>query len=625
MVGDRTSTYADTWVPVGANLALGRIALQSSQDPALPAEPHRAIDGKTDGIYANRSVAHTNTGTAPNTSYWEVDLGGVQWIDGLQLWARADAGLTDRLKNFYVFTADKAFISTDVSTVVNSGVWKKFVSGLAGRPSVIPVQKYARYVRVQLYGPNPAPAAPSDNNYLDLAELEVYGRPGTPDQWPMAVTAGSSPLPASSFTLTWRDGRTQTLQRPLNLLWTGAPFITGRGSDDVGFLTGVGGNRQAVQGSGNSKEWTVGLEIKKKRELSVGTSQRQSVSNAWGQGVEFEGKAQGMGANAPTTLDYQWKPYMWLQQAVPAEGGSQEFLVLDYAVPTANAITPLAMPDLCPGIVDRALGGESLAPPQAPLITSPTHPDENTWYTGNTVTFNWQQPAGDIATVKTYDYVLDRQANTVPLGFHLGITPTVTYEGLNDGVWYLHVRPIGGQEDLGGTGHRKVQVDAQPPQVSLALDPPGPTGKGEWYTTPVTVIVSATDPLGSGVASVEVSADGVTWAPYAAPWVFSADTPGTTVYARATDAVGHVSVPVSMSFKIDRTSPNSHVTGGDGPGAWLTRVLTNTIGNQVLVLAGAIADAGSGQAGMVLEQDGFYWNASASLAPGIPCLIPPSR
>ena len=52
-------------------------------------------------------------------------------------------------------------------------------------------------------------------------------------------------------------------------------------------------------------------------------------------------------------------------------------------------------------------------------------------------------------------------------------------------------------------------------------------------------------------------------------WLFSADTPGATVYARATDAAGHVSAPVSTTFKIDRTPPDSHVAGGAGPGAWV--------------------------------------------------------
>ena len=36
--------------------------------------------------------------------------------------------------------------------------------------------------------------------------------------------------------------------------------------------------------------------------------------------------------------------------------------------------------------------------------------------------------------------------------------------------------------------------------------------------------------------------------------------------------------------------------GGQGPGAWIAQVFTNTVGNQELVLAGAIADDLSGRA-----------------------------
>ena len=134
-------------------------------------------------------------------------------------------------------------------------------------------------------------------------------------------------------------------------------------------------------------------------------------------------------------------------------------------------------------------------------------------------------------------------------------------------------------EEWSTTSHFKIQVDAKPPQASLTLNPSVPNSTG-WYITPVTVIAGAEEAIGSGVAGIEVSTDSVTWQPYSPPWVFSTATPGTTVYARARDGLGHVSEPVSKTFKIDRTPPDSHVSGGDGPGALVAKVRTNAQGNQ---------------------------------------------
>lgn len=595
--------YGDTWVPVGLNLAedsarTQRIASQSSTYAGPPSgDAWRAVDGVTNGTYSAGSVSQTMNDPYP---WWQVDMGGLQWIDGVQIWNRTDnQDVQDRLKNYYLFVTDGAAFPSNDPNVLKShpDVWfHHYETGPVAETVTIPVHGYGRLVRVQLDHPD----------YLNLAEVQVYGMPGTPDQWPEAISPSSLSAPATSFTLTWRNGREQVVNRPLYLVWNTPYFLTDQGSTDLNFLTGVGGSRQTVQGSGDSLKLTVGLETKRSREGSFGVSQKRWSATTWGAGVEFGGTVQGMGDAAPRTLDYTWAPYVWLQEAVPAEGGKQEFLVMDYFVPQANVITDPwpTDEDLCPGTAEKVLSSGPLAAPQAPQIQSPTHPDPDTWYDSNTVTFTWHQPSGDPATIDTYDWALDRNPDTVPAGFHRGLETSQTYDPLNDGIWYLHVRAMGDGGVWGDTGHRMIRVDAKPPQVSLGLDPPRPAGQSDWYVTPVNVTVSATDTLGSGVTGVEVSTDGATWQPYSAPLALSADTPATTVYARAADAVGNLSEPVSTTVKIDSTPPDSHVAGGAGPGTWVAEVRTNAVGNEVLVLAGAITDDVSGRHGMDLQFDG---------------------
>jgi hypothetical protein len=111
------------------------------------------------------------------------------------------------------------------------------------------------------------------------------------------------------------------------------------------------------------------------------------------------------------------------------------------------------------------------------------------------------------------------------------------------------------------------------------------------------------------VVSIEVSADGLTWQPYAAPLVYDTDMPLTTLWARATDAVGHTSDPVSTTFGLDLTWPTSVVA----PDCWqpggncVAEVFTDTMGNQRLRLAGELEGALSGLKGLAIQINGGDW------------------
>ena len=108
------ATYGETWVPVGMNLAPGRAASQSSsygfETPPGTAVAPWAIDGNTDGTFTNGSVSCTLNDLH---AWWQLDLGGLQWIDAAQLWNRTDC-CGDRLKDFYVLVTDKAQWPPDV-------------------------------------------------------------------------------------------------------------------------------------------------------------------------------------------------------------------------------------------------------------------------------------------------------------------------------------------------------------------------------------------------------------------------------------------------------------------------------------------------------------------------------
>ena len=115
------------------------------------------MDGNTDGNWNNNSVSHTNSQAG---AWWQVDLSSGETtpadkpIESVSIWNRTDA-VPERLSNYVVKVYDKNAVLTWTSPTQ---------AEVAGVPTVVPVHRNGRYVRIQLLG----------TNYLSLAEVEVW-------------------------------------------------------------------------------------------------------------------------------------------------------------------------------------------------------------------------------------------------------------------------------------------------------------------------------------------------------------------------------------------------------------------------------------------------------------------
>src|SRR5262245_42730255 len=138
--------YPSLTRPPGLATPVG--ATQSSE--AFRGSPGRAIDGNGDGDYFHNSATHTNLQAAP---WWKADLGQVSFVAAVDVYNRPDC-CADRLTNFNV----------DVSQDGTSWIPVANFPGQAGSPTTIPVNRDARYVRIQLVG----------TNYLSLAEVSIW-------------------------------------------------------------------------------------------------------------------------------------------------------------------------------------------------------------------------------------------------------------------------------------------------------------------------------------------------------------------------------------------------------------------------------------------------------------------
>lgn len=101
--------------------------------------------------------------------------------------------------------------------------------------------------------------------------------------------------------------------------------------------------------------------------------------------------------------------------------------------------------------------------------------------------------------------------------------------------------------------------DTTPPATTATLS--GMQGTNGWYTSALTVTLTATDNEGgSGVAGTEYSLDnGVTWQPYSGAFVFSKEGVIAMQY-RSADKAGNKEETKTQAIKIDQTAPEGRIT-----------------------------------------------------------------
>lgn len=98
------------------------------------------------------------------------------------------------------------------------------------------------------------------------------------------------------------------------------------------------------------------------------------------------------------------------------------------------------------------------------VITSPTHPDRNTWYKGTRAIFNWRSPRGATAS----QTIFDRSPNVVPSVIQRPAVSTRTVDDIQDGSWYLHTRFLVNNQ-WSPIYSYKIQVDNTPPSNVAAV------------------------------------------------------------------------------------------------------------------------------------------------------------
>jgi hypothetical protein len=131
--------------------------------------------------------------------------------------------------------------------------------------------------------------------------------------------------------------------------------------------------------------------------------------------------------------------------------------------------------------------------PDAPVIKSTTHPDENGWYNKKDGEFSWE----NLPDVTSARLALSAKADAKPTVLYTPAIDTKKVTDLEDGIWYLHAQ-LKNSSGWGKVSTRKIQIDLVPPTpFSVAVG-------GEATSSTPTLLIGSTTDARSGLDHYEI-------------------------------------------------------------------------------------------------------------------------
>ena len=102
--------------------------------------------------------------------------------------------------------------------------------------------------------------------------------------------------------------------------------------------------------------------------------------------------------------------------------------------------------------------------PVKPVVSSTTNPDQDSWYSTNTVSFDWKIP-GDVTSIKT---LIDKVSDSSPTTVYDSSVSQKTINNLSDGTYYFHIRYVN-SAGSGPITHYKIKIDSTAPKSFIPV------------------------------------------------------------------------------------------------------------------------------------------------------------
>ncbi|MBD3227872.1 MAG: hypothetical protein GF329_06760, partial [Candidatus Lokiarchaeota archaeon] len=143
--------------------------------------------------------------------------------------------------------------------------------------------------------------------------------------------------------------------------------------------------------------------------------------------------------------------------------------------------------------------------PSSPVISSFTHPNQNSWYNLLNVSMQWD--AYDPSGINNYLYCVDQNSLTEPSSTNASTTQSnVNISIPSEGIWYFHVRGNDTQGNLGSAGHYKLRIDKSEPFLFNII--PKPESYNASSTPEIQIIVNDTH-SGVNLTTLTMNVEGI--------------------------------------------------------------------------------------------------------------------
>lgn len=204
------------------------------------------------------------------------------------------------------------------------------------------------------------------------------------------------------------------------------------------------------------------------RELQVvGVSRGNSIFNLWTEEPKFSNGAGTISFGGGSPTGYKGSGGTILTVTFKALGaGTPKIDFRSGSILAADGLGTNILSSMNGGSFTITAVTDSPAPeyvapantPQAPVITSETHPDPELWYKEKTARLSWKLPE-DVVAIRT---LLDESKGSVPTVVYDERFSTKTLEDLPEGVSYFHIQ-FKNKEGWGRITHYRLAVDTEAP------------------------------------------------------------------------------------------------------------------------------------------------------------------
>lgn len=242
------------------------------------------------------------------------------------------------------------------------------------------------------------------------------------------------------------------------------------------------------------------------RELQVvSVTRASSIFNLWTEEPTFSNSAGTVSFGGGSPTGYKGGAGTIVSITFrPLGAGTPKVTFSSGSVLAADGMGTNVLTSMGSGSFTIAAKGETPAPeyippantPQAPKITSSTHPDQTAWYKEKSATLSWTVPSG----VTAVRMLLDRTSGTVPTKVYEEALTKKTLEDLPEGISYFHLQ-LKNADGWGRIAEYKLAVDTEGPKNFTITEKPLDA------TNPAKVLIFAFDDT-SPIIEYKIQIDG---------------------------------------------------------------------------------------------------------------------